>query len=89
MITPLLITKRNSNVVIFDSTKIYNSIDRARIETGEFEKSEIEGITNKVLLMVEKDNRYDEISADDVRNYVQIVLIEENKPLTAEAYMKF
>jgi len=71
MIQPMLISKRRKNTVdVFDKNKIYNSINKARIETSEFEKDEVETITKDVLQMIEDDGRYDELTVDDVRKFV-------------------
>ena len=88
MIEPMLISKKRKNAVdVFDKSKIYKSIDRARKETGEFEKEEVEIITNDVLKMIEMDNRFDEFTVDDVRNFVHASLLAHGKKVTAGAYM--
>ena len=88
MIQPMLISKRRKNTVdVFDKNKIYNSINKARMETDEFEKDEVETITKDVLQMIEDDGRYDEITVDDVRKFVHESLIKHGKTITASAYM--
>lgn len=85
-VEPMLLTKRNKSVVIFDSHKIQNSINKARIETQEFEEKELETVTNRVLELIEQSDSFDELNSEDVREFIKTALIEEDRLNTAVAY---
>lgn len=84
---PKLITKRNGNAVPFESEKIFSAINKARIQTNEFDEKEAERLTNEVLKLIEKENQFEDLTVEKVQDYVERILIDAKQIVTAKAYI--
>src|SRR5690554_5348672 len=84
---PKLITKRNGDTVEFKSDKIFTAINKARIQTEEFDLSEVKKLTDKVLKEIEKHNDFESLTVEKVQDFVESVLLESKHKATAKAYI--
>src|SRR5690554_5903751 len=84
---PKLITKRNGDTVEFKSDKIFTAINKARIQTEEFDLSEVKKLTDKVLKEIEKNNDFENLTVEKVQDFVESVLLDSKHKATAKAYI--
>lgn len=83
---PSLITKRNGTTVEFDVKKITNAIEKAGIQTGEFDAAEAERLTLDVLELVEHSG-HDNLTVETVQDLVETALLRSEHKSTAKAYI--
>lgn len=83
---PKLITKRNGATVEFNTEKITNAIQRAGIQTGEFDAVEAKRLTLDVLELMKNDT-YDGLTVENVQDLVETVLLKSEYKTTAKAYI--
>jgi len=84
---PKLITKRNGNAVVFEPDKIFQAINKARIQTEEFDIEEAKRLTNEVLKLIEAENDFESLTVEKVQDYVERVLIDAKQAITAKSYI--
>lgn len=84
---PKLIIKRNGNAVTFDSNKITQAIEKARINTNEFEVDQTGKLTKEVIKLVSQGDDLENISVEKIQDFVETVLIKANHVQTAKAYI--
>ncbi|GAB6989584.1 ribonucleotide-diphosphate reductase subunit beta [Paenibacillus pini] len=83
---PKLITKRNGTLVEFNTEKITHAIEKAAVQTGEFDNSESIRLTQSVLQLIERGN-YDKITVENVQDLVETALLKSEYLSTAKAYI--
>ncbi|KAA9007235.1 ribonucleoside-diphosphate reductase [Paenibacillus spiritus] len=83
-----LITKRNGVKADFDAEKITNAIKKAGLQTGEFDTSEARKLTQDVLELIYL-NECDELTVENVQDYVEMILLNSEYKLTAKAYILY
>jgi 2-phosphoglycerate kinase len=85
----MYITKKNGNVVLYDTEKIINSILKANGDTDEEELSRATAsyIANETFDRLTKEK--DIITTQDIRECVYDILCGKNLPKTAQLYMDF
>lgn len=83
------VTKRNGESQAFDSQKIRQSISQAITNTGLKDNPLSDKFTKQVISYLE-DNMIgiDELTTDDIRSAVNIVLLDNNLPEVAKLYFK-
>lgn len=86
---PNSITKRDGTVVPFQADKITLAIEKAGIQTGEFEISEAERLTQEVIELVEHYDAYDNLTVERVQDLVEIALLGSKHKATAKAYILY
>ena len=84
---PKLITKRNGDTVEFKSDKIFTAINKARIQTEEFDLDEVQKLTDQVLKEIEKNNDFENLTVEKVQDFVESVLLDSKHKATAKAYI--
>jgi ribonucleoside-diphosphate reductase beta chain len=84
-----LITKRNNEVVEFKVEKITQAIKKAGVQTGEFDISEAERLTQEVLKMIEKHGNYENLTVEGVQDIVEIALLDSAHKTTAKEYILY
>lgn len=83
-----VIVKRNGEVEQFNPNKIYNAINKARLETNEFEQDEIEKVVLETIKLINtKHNPRNDLSVEEIQDYVEEALMILDKVKTAEAYL--
>ncbi|OBG93853.1 hypothetical protein A9X05_09110 [Mycobacterium sp. E3298] len=83
---PNLITKRNGTEDNFNVEKITNAIAKAGRQTGEFDVSEAEKLTQDVLELIENSD-HDKLTVETVQDLVETVLLSSEYKSTAKAYI--
>jgi ribonucleoside-diphosphate reductase beta chain len=83
-----LITKRNGTEVKFNVEKITNAIEKAGAQTGEFDVSEAEKLTQDVLELIEHSD-YDKLTVEIVQDLVEMALLRSEHKSTAKAYILY
>ncbi|GFN32423.1 ribonucleotide-diphosphate reductase subunit beta [Paenibacillus xylaniclasticus] len=83
---PNLITKRNGTIVEFNVEKITNAIEKAGTQTGEFDVTEAERLTQDVLELIENSD-YDQLTVEIVQDLVETALLRSKYKTTAKAYI--
>lgn len=86
---PMLITKRNGDVVVFRADKISEVINKVRLETEEFEFEDVELIAGDVLDMIEDYDNVEEIAVDKVHEFVETAFINRGLLLSSRAYISY
>lgn len=86
---PNSITKRDGTVVPFQMEKITNAIHKAGKQTGEFDVSEAERLTQEVLELIEHYDVYDDLTVERVQDLVEIALLGSKHKATAKAYILY
>lgn len=81
-----LITKRNGTTVKFNVEKITNAIEKAGTQTGEFDVSEAELLTQGVLELIEHSD-YEKLTVEIVQDLVEMTLLRSEHKSTAKAYI--
>lgn len=80
------IIKRNGQTVKFNAEKITNAIEKAGKQTGEFDISEAEKLTQDVLELIEHSD-YDKLTVEIVQDFVEMALLRSEHKSTAKAYI--
>lgn len=81
------IKKRDGRTAKFDRKKIEKAIEKAGLETGEFDAAQAVELTDKVLGVLETRNQKRLPSVEDVQDIVEDALIESKFKKTAKAYI--
>lgn len=82
-----LIKKRDGRTVKFDRKKIEKAIEKAGLETGEFDAAQAVELTDKVLGVLETRNQKRLPSVEDIQDIVEDALIDSKFKKTAKAYI--
>ncbi len=83
------VTKRDGTLAPFDSTKIYNAINKAGSSTGEFGEQESWLLTAQVLKVLKHKFNDSLPSIEQIQDVVEQVLISANYFSTAKAYILY
>lgn len=84
------VIKRNGSVVDFDIKKIEQAIEKSRAETMEFKSEEVYELSKKVKLMIDNASvKNSAVEVEIIQDKVEEVLIAENLPKTAKAYILY
>ena len=81
------IKKRDGRTVKFDRKKIEKAIEKAGLETGEFDKKTAKDLTEKVLAVLEARNQKRLPGVEDIQDIVEDTLIDSKFKKTAKAYI--
>lgn len=81
------IKKRDGRTAKFDRKKIEKAIEKAGLETGEFDATQAVELTDKVLGVLETRNQKRLPSVEDIQDIVEDALIDSNFKKTAKAYI--
>ena len=81
------IKKRDGRTVKFDRKKIEKAIERAGLETGEFDVKVAKELTDKVLAVLEARNQKRLPGVEDIQDIVEDILIDSKFKKTAKAYI--
>ena len=81
------IKKRDGRTVKFDRKKIEKAIEKAGLETGEFDKKTAKELTEKVLVVLEARNQKQLPDVEDIQDIVEDTLIDSKFKKTAKAYI--
>ena len=81
------IKKRDGRTVKFDRKKIEKAIEKAGLETGEFDKKTAKELTEKVLTALEARNQKQLPDVEDIQDIVEDILIDSKFKKTAKAYI--
>lgn len=81
------IKKRDGRTAKFDRKKIEKAIEKAGLETGEFDAAQAVGLTDKVLGVLETRNQKRLPSVEDIQDIVEDALIDSKFKKTAKAYI--
>lgn len=85
-----IIIKRNGEVEQFNPNKIYNAINKARLETNEFEQEETETVVKETIKLINtKHNPRNDLSVEEIQDYVEEALMILDKVKTAKAYILY
>ena len=83
------VTKRDGTLAPFDSSKIYNAINKAGTSTGEFSEQESWLLTAQVLKVLKHKFNDSLPSIEQIQDVVEQVLISANYFATAKAYILY
>ncbi len=83
------VTKRDGTLAPFDSSKIYNAINKAGTTTGEFGEQESWLLTAQVLKVLKHKFSESLPSIEQIKDIVEQVLISSNYFATAKAYILY
>ena len=81
------IKKRDGRTAKFDRKKIEKAIEKAGLETGEFDAAQAVELTDKVLGVLETRNQKRLPSVEDIQDIVEDALIDSKFKKTAKAYI--
>lgn len=81
------IKKRDGRTVKFNRKKIEKAIEKAGLETGEFDAAQAVELTDKVLGVLETRNQKRLPSVEDIQDIVEDALIDSKFKKTAKAYI--
>ena len=81
------IKKRDGRAAKFDRKKIEKAIEKAGLETGEFDAAQAVELTDKVLGVLETRNQKRLPSVEDIQDIVEDALIDSKFKKTAKAYI--
>ena len=81
------IKKRDGRTAKFDRKKIEKAIEKAGVETGEFDAAQAVELTDKVLGVLETRNQKRLPSVEDIQDIVEDALIDSKFKKTAKAYI--
>ena len=81
------IKKRDGRTTKFDRKKIEKAIEKAGLETGEFDAAQAVELTDKVLGVLETRNQKRLPSVEDIQDIVEDALIDSKFKKTAKAYI--
>ena len=81
------IKKRDGRTVKFDRKKIEKAIEKAGLETGEFDAKQAVKLTDKVLAVLETRNQKRLPGVEDIQDIVEDTLLDSKFKKTAKAYI--
>ena len=81
------IKKRDGRTAKFDRKKIEKAIEKAGLETGEFDVAQAVELTDEVLGVLETRNQKRLSSVEDIQDIVEDALIDSKFKKTAKAYI--
>ena len=81
------IKKRDGRTAKFDRKKIEKAIEKAGLETGEFDAAQAVELTDKVLGVLETRNQKRLPSVEDIQDIVEDAVIDSKFKKTAKAYI--
>ena len=81
------IKKRDGRTAKFDRKKIEKAIEKAGLETGEFDAAQAVELTDKVLGVLETRNQKRLPNVEDIQDIVEDALIDSKFKKTAKAYI--
>lgn len=81
------IKKRDGRTVKFDRKKIEKAIEKAGLETGEFDAKTAKELTDKILAVLEARNQKRLPGVEDIQDIVEDILIDSKFKKTAKAYI--
>ena len=81
------IKKRDGRTAKFDRKKIEKAIEKAGLETGEFDAAQAVELTDKILGVLETRNQKRLPSVEDIQDIVEDALIDSKFKKTAKAYI--
>jgi len=81
------IKKRDGRTAKFDRKKIEKAIEKAGLETGEFDAAQAVELTDKVLGVLETRNQKRLPSVEDIQDIVEDALIDSKFKKTAKVYI--
>ena len=81
------IKKRDGRTTKFDRKKIEKAIEKAGLETGEFDAAQAVELTDKVLGVLETRNQKRLPSVEDIQDIVEDALIDSKFKKTAKSYI--
>lgn len=81
------IKKRDGRTAKFDRKKIEKAIEKAGLETGEFDAAQAVELTDKVLGVLETRNQKRLPSVENIQDIVEDALIDSKFKKTAKAYI--
>ena len=81
------IKKRDGRTAKFDRKKIEKAIEKAGLETGEFDTAQAVELTDKVLGVLETRNQKRLPNVEDIQDIVEDALIDSKFKKTAKAYI--
>ena len=81
------IKKRDGRTAKFDRKKIEKAIEKAGLETGEFDAAQAVELTDKVLGVLETRDQKRLPSVEDIQDIVEDALIDSKFKKTAKAYI--
>ena len=81
------IKKRDGRTVKFDRKKIEKAIEKAGLETGEFDVKVAKELTDKVLAVLETRNQKRLPGVEDIQDIVEDTLLDSKFKKTAKAYI--
>lgn len=81
------IKKRDGRTAKFDRKKIEKAIEKAGLETGEFDAAQAVELTDKVLGVLETRNQKRLPSVEDIQDIFEDALIDSKFKKTAKAYI--
>ena len=81
------IKKRDGRTTKFDRKKIEKAIEKAGLETGEFDAAKAVELTDKVLGVLETRNQKRLPSVEDIQDIVEDALIDSKFKKTAKSYI--
>ena len=81
------IKKRDGRTAKFDRKNIEKAIEKAGLETGEFDAAQAVELTDKVLGVLETRNQKRLPSVEDIQDIVEDALIDSKFKKTAKAYI--
>ena len=81
------IKKRDGRTVKFDRKKIEKAIEKAGLETGEFDAAQAVELTDEILGVLETRNQKRLPSVEDIQDIVEDALIDSKFKKTAKAYI--
>ena len=79
------IKKRDGRTVKFDRKKIEKAIEKAGLETGEFDVKVAKELTDKVLAVLETRNQKRLPGVEDIQDIVEDTLIDSKFKKTTKA----
>lgn len=83
------VTKRDGTLAPFDSSKIFNAINKAGQNTGEFGEEESWLLTAQVMKVLKHKFAESLPSIEQIQDVVEQVLISANYFATAKAYILY
>ena len=81
------IKKRDGRTAKFDRKKIEKAIEKAGLETGEFDAAQAVELTDEILGVLETRNQKRLPSVEDIQDIVEDALIDSKFKKTAKAYI--
>ncbi len=85
---PKTIMKRDGSITEFVPAKITKAIEKAGVQTGEFDLKEAEILTSDVLERV-SNKKLSELTVESVQDLVELALLDSEYKQTAKAYILY